>query len=168
MSSRTAHAKPPWWKGARGEWYVVTQTALLALILLGPRHWPGPFTLPNGLARAASVAGIALMVAGGGLVLAGFYHLRRNLTPLPYPKADGHLVERGVYRLVRHPIYAGVIAMAFAWALLVHGLLTLGYAVVLLVFFDVKSRREERWLREKYPGYRRYAERVRKLIPYLY
>ena len=30
-----------WWKGARGEWYVVAQIVLLALVVFGPRTGPG-------------------------------------------------------------------------------------------------------------------------------
>lgn len=34
---------PPWWKGARGEWLVAIQLALIALVFIGPatvRGWP--------------------------------------------------------------------------------------------------------------------------------
>ena len=78
------------------------------------------------------------------------------------------LVVAGAYRLVRHPIYSGLAAMAFGWGMWVHGWLTLGYALILFVFFDCKSRREERWLREKFPEYAAYQRRVRKLIPFVY
>jgi hypothetical protein len=30
-----------WWKGSRGEWYVVAQIALFALVMFGPRTWAG-------------------------------------------------------------------------------------------------------------------------------
>jgi protein-S-isoprenylcysteine O-methyltransferase Ste14 len=58
--------------------------------------------------------------------------------------------------------------------------MTLGYAVYtqnipkivaalcLFVFFDFKSRREERFLNNTYPGYADYAQRVKRLIPGLY
>jgi protein-S-isoprenylcysteine O-methyltransferase Ste14 len=47
-------------------------------------------------------------------------------------------------------------------------LLGVGLAAVLFIFFDLKSRREERWLMEAYPGYAKYRQRVRKLIPFVY
>ena len=160
--------RSPWWKGGRGEWYVVVQVALFGVILFGPRAWPGQSGWSPTLARAGTWGGLALMVAGGGLMLAAFFKLGRNLTPLPYPRDGGQLVERGAYALVRHPIYCGGIALAFGWGLLVHGVLTLGYATLLLLFLDVKSRREERWLRAKFPTYPSYQQRVRKLIPFVY
>ncbi len=48
------------------------------------------------------------------------------------------------------------------------GPLTAMYAIVLLLFLDVKSRREERWLSAKYPAYAVYQKRVHKLIPFVY
>ena len=40
--------------------------------------------------------------------------------------------------------------------------------VLLFIFFDLKSRREEQWLREAYPDYPAYQKRVKKLIPWVY
>jgi len=36
------------------------------------------------------------------------------------------------------------------------------------VFLDVKSRREEKWLSDKFSTYAAYKKRVRKLIPFIY
>jgi protein-S-isoprenylcysteine O-methyltransferase Ste14 len=33
---------------------------------------------------------------------------------------------------------------------------------------DIKARREERWLREKFPDYDEYVVKVRRLLPWLY
>jgi protein-S-isoprenylcysteine O-methyltransferase Ste14 len=65
-------------------------------------------------------------------------------------------------------MYGGAILMALGWAFLVHGWLTISYALILLAFFDVKARREEQWLKEKFSGYVAYQKRVRKLIPFIY
>jgi protein-S-isoprenylcysteine O-methyltransferase Ste14 len=40
--------------------------------------------------------------------------------------------------------------------------------LLLLVFFDIKSRREEAWLLARFPAYRDYRRRVRKLMPFIY
>jgi protein-S-isoprenylcysteine O-methyltransferase Ste14 len=87
---------------------------------------------------------------------------------VPHPKEDASLVEHGAYRIVRHPIYSGIILGAFGWALLVNSAITLVLAAVLLLFFDIKSRREEQWLGDKFDGYAAYQQRVRKLLPFLY
>lgn len=159
---------PPWWRGARGEWYVAVQLALMAAVFLGPRTLPGLPAWPAPIARFTKFAGAALMLGGGGLLLAGLFRLGSNLTPLPYPKPNAALVQSGPYRLVRHPIYAGGIVFAYGWALVTLGWLTLVYATVLLIFLDLKSTREERWLAEKFPDYPDYQRRVRKLIPFIH
>ena len=102
------------------------------------------------------------------LILADGLWLGKNATPLPHPRAGAPLVDSGPFRLVRHPMYSGGVFFAFGWALYVRGPLTLVYAVALLVFADIKARREEQWLREAFPGYDAYERRVRKLIPFVY
>lgn len=164
----TNEIPPSWWRGTRGEWYVAAQVVLIAVVFFAPRTLPGLPAWPAPLARFASVAGFALAVTGGCLFLAGLLRLGSNLTPLPHPKPNAALIQTGPFRLVRHPIYAGGIILAYGWALAVHGWLTLVYATVLLVFLDIKSAREERWLTKQFPDYPHYQRRVRKLIPFIY
>lgn len=160
--------RAPWWRGARGEWLVVAQIALMALVLFGPRRVGDTPAWPAAQARVWSVIGATLATLGAALFLAGVFRLGRGLTPLPYPKDGAALVQSGAYGIVRHPLYSGGLAIALGWALAVRGWLTLGYVLVLFALLDFKSRREERWLAAKHPEYAAYRQRVRKLIPFLY
>jgi protein-S-isoprenylcysteine O-methyltransferase Ste14 len=151
--------------GPRGEGWVVIQVVLFAAVglagLIGP--------VVDGGARAiAAVAGIALLAAGGWLALRGIVDLREALTPLPHPRAGAELVETGSYRLVRHPIYGGIILGAAGYGLATAAPLALAGAAVLLGFFRLKSGREEAWLRERYAGYAAYAARTHRLLPFVY
>ena len=160
--------KLPWWQGSRGEWFVVVQVVLFLIVIFAPRTLPlWPMWSPV-LMQLGTGAGFIFLVVGGLFMVAGIFRLGNNLTPLPFPKEEGNLVETGPYAWVRHPIYSGGILVAFGWGFFVHGWLTLVYALILFVFFDIKSRREERWLKKKYPGYASYQMRVRKLIPFIY
>lgn len=157
-----------WWKGKRGEWYVVLQFMLLALIFAAPfvtshfSGWPDPW------AMIAQVVGVLVMLLGGVLALVGLASLGRNLAAVPHPKEDATFVERGAYKIVRHPIYSGIILAAFGWALLMNSAITLLLAALLFLFFDIKSRREEKWLAAKFREYPAYQQRVRKLVPFIY
>jgi protein-S-isoprenylcysteine O-methyltransferase Ste14 len=115
-----------------------------------------------------SAVGVALLAGGAILFSRGILDLRENLTPLPHPRDGAHLVETGAYRLVRHPIYGGLIVGAGGWGLLTASPSALASAIVLLLFFDLKSRREEAWLVERFPGYPAYRSRTRRLIPWTY
>jgi protein-S-isoprenylcysteine O-methyltransferase Ste14 len=157
----------PWWQGKRGQWYVIVQGVLLALIVVSPQAggqpaWPAPWSL---LARAA---GLLLMGVGAALAGAGVLRLGDNLSPLPHPKEGAVLVEGGVYGVVRHPIYAGLILGSFGWGLLTNSVVTVALAAALLVLFEFKSRREERQLALKFPAYAEYRRRVRKFVPFIY
>jgi protein-S-isoprenylcysteine O-methyltransferase Ste14 len=163
-----ADPSSPWWKGARGEWFVFAQFVLGLLVLFGPRTLGefGAWSLP--FVRERQVAGAVLILAGAALFLAGAVRLGPALTPLPYPKENAPLVQSGPFALVRHPIYSGVLAVSLGIALAVTGWLTFVYAAAAFVLLDVKSRHEERWLVEKFPEYPAYQRRVRKLVPLLY
>ncbi len=160
--------RQPWWKGARGEWLVALQVVLMALVFFGPRAWPPGATWPFPFPRATAIGGVVLMIAGAALFLAAVLRLGPGLTPLPYPRESGRLVQSGAYAVVRHPMYTGGVFLGLGYGLWMRGWLTLAYVVLLFVFADVKSRREEAWLVEKYPEYRDYRRRVRKLVPFVY
>ena len=157
-----------WWRGQRGEWYVVIQFVLFALVAAGPVTWRGwpPWRFPGG--EPVGIIGVAMMVAGLALALWGGLKHGSGLQALPYPREGGTALYAGPYRLVRHPIYSGAVCVACGWALWRHGWLTLAYAALLFLLLDAKARREERWLVEKFPSYGDYQRRVRKLIPFLY
>lgn len=164
----TTDERAPWWHGTRGEWWVVGQIAMIALVFFGPRRAAAIPDWPLHWSAITTPLGAFFMFAGALLLIAGGMRLRENLTPLPRPKSDGSLVERGVFRLVRHPMYSGGIVASYGWAIFVESWLTAGYATLLLLFLDRKSAKEERWLTEKYPRYAEYRRRVKKLIPFVY
>jgi methanethiol S-methyltransferase len=162
------HRRVSSWAGARGEGYVVIQLVLVGVVLLAPRTYPGLPEWPATALQMALPAGIALIALGVGLIAWGILALGRNLAAVPRPKQGATLVERGPYRIVRHPMYTGAILIAFGWAFAVHGSLTLLYACMVVAFLALKIAREERWLREELDGYVEYERRVRRLIPFVY
>ena len=148
---------------------MAAQLLLVALVSLGPRSPAGwPAWGPPALQPVWRLAGGAMMAAGALLFGGGAWRLGRAVTPLPYPKPGASLVSSGPYALVRHPIYGGLVLLALGWAIAIQGWLTLAFAALLVLVFDLKARREERWLEERHPGYAEYCRRVRKLIPFVY
>ena len=151
--------------GPRGEGWVALQLLLMAATaaaaLTGPA-W-------SGAARVATTAGgLAVIGAGGLLAVRGATDLRAALSPFPRPRDGAELVVKGAYRIVRHPIYSGIILAAAGWSLLAAAPFVLLGAAALFALFDLKSRREEAWLLERHPGYAAYRRTTRKLIPGLY
>ena len=148
---------------ARGGIWVVAQFALMIAGLAAGPIWRASW---NGWPTFA--AGLVFLLIGAWLGLRGKRDLGLNRTPFPQPKDDGQLITSGIYARLRHPLYASVIALGFAWALLWQSWPALGLAVAQILFFDAKARREERWLRARFPGYAAYVRRVKRFIPGLY
>lgn len=150
----------------RGEHWVMMQLVLLTTILLLPlgarEVWAAP------LADVARPLG--LLIGGLGLLIVGVAarYLGSNLTIFPRPKPDGKLTQSGIYAVVRHPMYCGVILSAVGWSLWQTNLLAILVSLALSLFFDRKAAQEERWLQAQYPGYAEYRCRVKKLIPFIY
>ena len=152
-------------KQSRGELYVVVQAILLIALFFGPKDI---FGLPAMLNQTLWWIGQILFYSGIVIAIWAAILLGPNLTPLPKPKPSGEFIQSGLYRFVRHPIYFGVILVCFGWAGIEQTLYTLVLAIILLIFFDLKSRQEEIWLTEKFSEYAEYKITTKKLIPFLY
>lgn len=76
------------------------------------------------------------------------------------------VIDTGPYAVVRHPGYAGGLLLSAGMALALGSLWALLPVVVLAVVLVVRTKWEDEMLREKLPGYKEYAQRVRfRLIP---
>jgi protein-S-isoprenylcysteine O-methyltransferase Ste14 len=151
--------------GPRGEGWVVLQLLLGAAIagcgFVGA-YWPGSVESFFG------VLGLLIALAGVLLVVLGFLALGSSFTPLPRPRARTRLRQGGIFGLVRHPVYGGVILIGLGWSL-ADAPLGLVPTALLAVLFDVKARREEAWLIERFPEYAAYRARTpRQFVPWLY
>jgi len=154
--------------GPRGEGWVALQGVIFVTIAAAGVSLPGTWNGPA--ATLAAAAGWSLIAAGVLLAGGGILALQGGdaLTALPHPRDEATLVDRGAYRLVRHPIYGGLVLAAAGWALTRLSIAALLATIVLLAFFDLKRRREEAWLETRFPEYAAYRARTRRLIPWVY
>lgn len=151
--------------GPRGEGWVVLQLVLFAAIagcgFVGV-SWP------SAVESFLMVLGLVVAVAGIVLLALGALALGSSFTALPRPHQTAQLRQGGIYRLVRHPVYGGVLLLAFGWSLAAAPLALVPTAL-LAVLFDLKARREEAWLVERYPEYAGYRSRTpRRFVPFVY
>jgi len=145
---------------ARGGVWVAVQSILMLIAIMFAVMFPAHTRdLP------VFMLGICLLVVGGCFGVAGVIVLGKNRTPYPQPRPGSQLVQRGIYAVVRHPLYTSVMLVSLGWALIWQSVASLGAALLLLPFFHAKARREERWLCEKFAGYADYAKRVPRFLP---
>jgi len=146
----------------RGGLWVLGQAALLiSIVILGVVFQGDGKNLPI-------LGGMGFFAVALGCGFSGIVALGRNLTPFPKPAPQTRLVKNGIYGLMRHPLYTSVFCGSVGWALVWQSWPALLAALALAPFFDAKARREEHWLRQQFPEYAGYAQRVHRFIPWIY
>jgi len=137
---------------------VAVQFTLLGVIgyeLLRSRRASGP----------AAILGVTFGALGGLIATLAAKALRCELTAHPAPTEGAVLRSDGLYGVVRHPIYSGLLLAGLGAVLIARtrrAAIALG---ALTTLFSVKSRFEEHLLRERFPEYEAYAVRVPRFAP---
>jgi protein-S-isoprenylcysteine O-methyltransferase Ste14 len=146
----------------RGGLWVLGQSVLMLGVIGLAVRYPGDWTQ-----FVLMIAGLLLFALGGIIGIAGVLALKTNRTPFPKPCENSKLVQGGIYARMRHPLYTSVILASVGWAGLWQSWPAGLAALALIPFFSAKARREERWLREKFPDYGDYERRVPRFLPRL-
>jgi methanethiol S-methyltransferase len=152
--------------------YLVASSAALFLLCLAWQPIPAPvWHVEIGWLRTALWS---LHAAGAALLLSaslqidplGFTGIRQALEHAGWLRraADGGLVTRGLYRLVRHPIQTGWLLILWAAPTMSRGHLLL--SVALTAYIAIGTRFEERDLEARFgDAYRRYRQRTGAFAP---
>lgn len=88
-----------------------------------------------------------------------------KLSAYPEPNTRAKLVTIGIYRYLRHPIYAGFIWISFGTACVIGNFGSVGVALLSFAFYYFKSWEEEKRLVVAYPEYSEYRKRVGRFLP---
>jgi protein-S-isoprenylcysteine O-methyltransferase Ste14 len=112
--------------------------------------------------------GLVLFALGLGFAIWARLHIGRNWGTPMSQKNEPELVTTGPYRLVRHPIYSGILlagvgtAVALNWAWLIA-------PVLAGVYFVYSAIVEERYLTEQFPdAYPAYKRSSKMLVPFIF
>jgi len=113
-------------------------------------------------------AGLILWAVGLAFAVWARVHLGRNWGSPMSQKEDLELVTSGPYRLVRHPIYTGILvagagtAVALSWTWLI-------VVAFFAAYFGYSAVVEERNLAKRLPdSYPAYRSRTKMLVPYVF
>jgi len=112
--------------------------------------------------------GLVLFGLGLGFAIWARVHIGRNWGGPMTRKDEPELVTSGPYRLVRHPIYSGILvaglgtALALSWLWLpIFGLAG--------IYFIYSATVEERYLSEQFPdSYPAYKRSTKMLVPFVF
>ncbi len=160
IHAKRAVRATPWWQGA-GVRLLLVVAALMLTRLLRLHHVF--FKRPSSM--VVNIVGISLCVAGLSFAVWARVNLGRNWGT-PMSLKHGHeLVTTGPYRLVRHPIYTGIL-VALVGTAFVAGMFWLLIVFIVCPFLVYSARTEERLMMQTFPDtYPEYRKRTSALIP---
>lgn len=138
---------------------VAAQFGLLAVLVLLPRgvNWTTPAPI--------SAVGVVLILSGAIVAGIAAMGLGAGLTPHPVPVASAQLRTGGMYARVRHPIYAGLIAIVAGIAMGSGSIPVVVTAAATVAFLHIKARWEERRLAERFEEYPAYVAVTGRFLP---
>lgn len=145
--------------------------SILALVLINVLHWfAHPFS-------ARQLASWFLLCVSLLLVVWGFVSLRRfggfspkaEVSQAPNRGSTERLVTTGIYRYVRHPMYASLLFLAWGAFLkaVTIGTLVLGAVASLALLTTAKTEEAENVARFG-QAYRDYMRQTRRFVPFLF
>ena len=142
--------------------FVLVQFVLFGLFLLEIQ------ALVTITPRWIRLSGIPIFIAG--LVICGIavLQLNRNLSPFPSPKSGSHLITNGVFRLVRHPIYSGILLGLLGGSLYYQSLYKMAISTLLMALFYFKTTYEEERLAAAFKDYHSYKAKTKRFVPFLF
>jgi protein-S-isoprenylcysteine O-methyltransferase Ste14 len=143
---------------------------LLVIVLLAWPRLPLPWLYDQILDATLWTFWLGAVITIAGLLFAVWAreHLGRNWSRSVTIKQDHKLILTGPYRLVRHPIYTGILVGFFGMAIAIgqwRGVVA--FALVLLILL-LKLRMEEQWMRAQFGvEYEAYTRRTAALVPFI-
>lgn len=113
--------------------------------------------------------GVGLFAAGGALRIWAVFVLGRRFSGLVAIQPGHTLVTTGVYCVIRHPNYLGLLVSSLGWALTFRAAVGVLLTALMLVTLLARIRAEETLLRTQFGSeYDAYRARTSRLIPGLY
>jgi protein-S-isoprenylcysteine O-methyltransferase Ste14 len=115
-----------------------------------------------------AVAGLVITAGGLGFAVWARIHLGKNWSGSPAIRVGQKIIRSGPYRIVRNPIYAGILLGVTGTALALGTVWALCTIPLLLAAFLLKIHVEEQFLLEEFgEEYLQYKREVRALIPFV-
>ena len=115
------------------------------------------------------IVGTAMIAAGAAVNILGRLQLKGNWAN-HIKIYDGHrLVNRGVYKIVRHPLYASIMLMMFGGSVAYRNWLSAVLtAFVFIPFMYYRAKQEEMLLTEEFAEYAEYKKNTGMFFPKLW
>lgn len=113
------------------------------------------------------IVGTIMIVLGAALNISARLELKGNWSNEIKIYHEHALITSGIYKIVRHPLYASVILMMFGGSLAYANWLSIAPDIFILIPFYYQSKQEEIFLREEFVKYKDYEKNTGMFFPKL-
>jgi protein-S-isoprenylcysteine O-methyltransferase Ste14 len=128
----------------------------------------GAMLLNSTLSNLSSFYVIIIFILGAIIGILALQHNRLgNFNIRPDLKENATLVNTGIYKFIRHPMYTSVILMAFAIFVSTPTLLEGILFILLIVVLLLKATKEEKLWMAHEKRYKEYKRKTKYFIPYI-
>jgi len=153
----------------RGNRWVIAAFALIGLLLAYVPAYTDRKDLWTLDGEGVRWLGVALFAGGGALRLWPVFVLGRRFSGLVAIQTGHTLETGGIYGVLRHPSYLGLLINALGWAIAFRSGAGMLLALLLVLPLVARIRAEERLLRAQFGAqYEAYCARTFRLVPGLY
>ena len=111
------------------------------------------------------LAGLIFSIAGIIISLASIFALKKSLSAFPTPKQNAKLIQAGLYKYIRHPIYTGILFFTLGYSIYSENTFRLLIFLALLILFRFKAGYEEKLLQTKFSNYSTYKKSTGMFLP---
>lgn len=151
----------------QGTRYINFIAITVAMIAAGMLDGISKFWFPGGRTLAVFWLGFAILLSGALLRVWSIVVLGSSFRTTVEVSDNQHVVQRGPYKIVRHPSYSGALLMCCGYGIAEQNWLSLAIAIGLpLIAFLYRISVEETVLVSGIgPEYQEYQKHTKKLIP---
>lgn len=144
---------------------------IIAVLLLGPGEWFGHNWLREKFVEHTNLAGIiglSICFIGAIISCRSRYLIGKNWSLSVQRKENHQLIQNGIYKVIRHPIYLGLLLLFTGNSIIVGDYRAIIAVLIVFVSLWLKLKKEEKLLTEAFGNqYLKYKSRTKALIPYI-
>jgi protein-S-isoprenylcysteine O-methyltransferase Ste14 len=143
---------------------LVLSIAMLVFLPFADRHRLFTFDWPIG-----RELGLVLCATGACVRLLALRHLGPQFSAYVTLQSNHHLVQKGIYGRVRHPLYLSLLLGPLGIAMVFSSWLSIPIVLAAIIFVADRIHREEKLLEQEFGGeFLAYRMRTQLLIPGLF